>query len=126
MWRILRREGIYLQRVRSWCVSTDPEFARKAAEIVGLYLDPPMTALVLSVDEKPSLHRGCDLPQSLEVALRKFTLSELSPRAVIHWVDDYPFRFVLNAKDDPMGKVDEMTNLEGEFTILWNNRTTLR
>ena len=55
VWRILRREGIYLQRVRSWCVSTDPEFARKAAEIVGLYLDPPMNALVLSVDEKPSI-----------------------------------------------------------------------
>ena len=55
VWRMLRREGIYLQRVRSWCVSTDPEFARKAAEIVGLYLDPPMNALILSVDEKPSI-----------------------------------------------------------------------
>jgi transposase len=55
VWRVLRREGIYLQRVRSWCVSTDPEFARKAAEIVALYLDPPMNALILSVDEKPSI-----------------------------------------------------------------------
>lgn len=55
VWRVLRREGIYLQRVRSWCVSTDKEFARKAAEIVGLYLDPPVNALVLSVDEKPSM-----------------------------------------------------------------------
>jgi transposase len=55
VWRVLRREGIYLQRVRSWCVSTDKEFGRKAAEIVGLYLNPPVHALVLSVDEKPSL-----------------------------------------------------------------------
>jgi transposase len=55
VWRALRREGIYLQRVRSWCVSTDQEFARKAAEIVGLYLNPPVKALVLSVDEKPSM-----------------------------------------------------------------------
>jgi transposase len=55
VWRVLRREGIYLQRVRSWCVSTDQEFARKAAEIVGLYLDPPVNALILSVDEKPSI-----------------------------------------------------------------------
>ena len=55
VWRVLRREGIYLQRVRSWCVSTDREFAPKAAEIVGLYLNPPVKALVLSVDEKPSL-----------------------------------------------------------------------
>ena len=55
VWRVLRREGIYLQRLRSWCVSTDKEFASKAAEIVGLYLNPPVNALVLSVDEKPSM-----------------------------------------------------------------------
>jgi len=55
VWRLLRREGIYLQRLRTWCVSTDPEFAPKAAEVVGLYLNPPLNALVLSVDEKPSI-----------------------------------------------------------------------
>lgn len=55
VWRVLRREGIYLQRMRTWCVSTDPEFAAKAAEVVGLYLNPPVNALVLSVDEKPSI-----------------------------------------------------------------------
>jgi len=43
-----------LQRLRTWCVSTDPEFAQKAAEVVGLYLNPPLNALVLSVDEKPT------------------------------------------------------------------------
>ena len=31
VWRVLRREGIYLKRLRSWCVSTDKEFAPKAA-----------------------------------------------------------------------------------------------
>ena len=55
VWRLLRREGIYLQRLRTWCVSTDPEFAPKAAEVVGLYLNPPLNALVLSVDEKPGI-----------------------------------------------------------------------
>jgi transposase len=55
VWRILRREGIHLQRHRTWCVSTDQEFASKAADIVGLYLNPPLNALVLSVDEKPSI-----------------------------------------------------------------------
>lgn len=54
-WRILRRNGIQLQRRRSWCISSDPEFAPKAAEIVGLYLDPPENAVVLCVDEKPSI-----------------------------------------------------------------------
>jgi len=33
----------------------DPDFAAKAAEIVGLYLNPPQNALVLAVDEKPSI-----------------------------------------------------------------------
>ena len=55
VWRVLRAEGIYLHRLRSWCVSTDKEFAAKAADIVGLYLNPPVNALVLSVDEKPSI-----------------------------------------------------------------------
>jgi transposase len=55
VWRVLRHEGIALQRQRSWCVSTDKEFAAKAADIVGLYLNPPEKALVISVDEKPSI-----------------------------------------------------------------------
>jgi len=55
VWRVLRREGIYLERLRSWCVSTDKEFAPKAAEVVGLYWNPPVNAVVLSVDEKPNL-----------------------------------------------------------------------
>jgi len=55
VWRVLRKEGIYLQRLRTWCVSTDPEFAPKAAEVIALYLNPPLNALVLSVDEKPSI-----------------------------------------------------------------------
>jgi transposase len=55
VWRVLRRYKIHLQRRRSWCVSTDPEFAAKAADIVGLYLNPPENAVVLSVDEKPHI-----------------------------------------------------------------------
>ena len=55
VWRVLRKEGIQLRRHRSWCVSTDPEFAAKAADVIGLYLSPPQNAIVLSVDEKPSI-----------------------------------------------------------------------
>lgn len=55
VWRVLRNHGIQLQRRRSWCVSTDPEFAEKAADVVGLYLNPPENALVLCVDEKPHI-----------------------------------------------------------------------
>ena len=55
VWEVLRNHGIQLQRRRSWCISTDPEFAQKAADVVGLYLDPPENALVLCVDEKPHI-----------------------------------------------------------------------
>jgi len=55
VWRVLRKEGICLIRHRTWCVSTDPEFSAKASDIVGLYLNPPENALVVSVDEKPSM-----------------------------------------------------------------------
>lgn len=55
VWRVLKKHGIHLQRRRSWCVSTDPEFAQKAADIVALYMDPPENALVISVDEKPAI-----------------------------------------------------------------------
>ena len=55
VWRILRQLNISLTRRHSWCVSTDPEFAPKAAAIVGLYLNPPENAVVLSVDEKPAI-----------------------------------------------------------------------
>jgi transposase len=55
VWRVLHKHGIHLRRRRSWCVSTDPEFAPKAADIVGLYLEPPKNALVICVDEKPSI-----------------------------------------------------------------------
>jgi len=55
VWRELRALGISLARRHSWCVSTDPEFAQKAADIVGLYLNPPENAVVIAVDEKPCI-----------------------------------------------------------------------
>src|SRR3954468_15382173 len=55
VWRILRRHGIQLQRRRSWCITTDPEFGPKAADVVVMYLSPPDNAVVLCVDEKPHI-----------------------------------------------------------------------
>jgi transposase len=55
VWRILRRHDIRLERRRSWRIGTDPEFGPKAADVVGLYLNPPQNALVLAVDHKPSI-----------------------------------------------------------------------
>jgi transposase len=41
IWRVLRGHEISLARRRSWCISTDPAFAQKAADIVGLYCSRP-------------------------------------------------------------------------------------
>ena len=54
-WRFLREHNIDLAARKSWCESNDPEFAAKAADVVGLYIDPPAKAIVLCVDEKPSI-----------------------------------------------------------------------
>lgn len=55
IWRVLRQHEISLARRRRWCISTDPGFAQKAADIVGLYLQPPENAVVFAVDEKPHI-----------------------------------------------------------------------
>lgn len=55
IWRLLKKEGIHLNRQRTWCISTDKDFTSKAADIVGLYLNPPVNAIVICVDEKPSI-----------------------------------------------------------------------
>lgn len=55
VWRFLREHKIDLSGRKSWCQSNDPDFVPKAAEIVGLYLDPPQDAIVLAVDEKPHI-----------------------------------------------------------------------
>jgi len=55
VWRVLKKHGISLERKHSWCVSTDPEFAAKAADIVGIYLNPPENGIVICVDEKPAI-----------------------------------------------------------------------
>ena len=55
VWRFLRSHQIDLHARKSWCESNDPAFASKAADVVGLYIAPPEKAIVLCVDEKPSI-----------------------------------------------------------------------
>jgi hypothetical protein len=55
VWRFLRCHKIDLVVRKSWCESNDPNFTAKAADVVGLYIAPPAKAIVLCVDEKPSI-----------------------------------------------------------------------
>ncbi len=52
---VLRKNGLKPHLVRTYKVSRDPEFAAKVKDVVGLYLNPPENAVVLSVDEKTSI-----------------------------------------------------------------------
>ncbi len=47
--------GLKPHRVQGFKISNDPNFAEKVVDVVGLYLNPPHNALVLSVDEKTQI-----------------------------------------------------------------------
>ncbi len=53
--RVWREHGIKPHRVKSFKLSNDKRFAEKLDDVVGLYLDPPEHALVLSCDEKSQI-----------------------------------------------------------------------
>jgi transposase len=60
--RIWRAHKLRPHRVRTFKLSNDPQFVTKLRDIVGLYLDPPAHAVVLSVDEKSQI-RALDRTQ---------------------------------------------------------------
>jgi transposase len=53
--RIWRAHGLEPHRVRQFKLSKDPDFVEKLSDVVGLYVDPPAHAVVLSVDEKSQI-----------------------------------------------------------------------
>jgi transposase len=53
--RILEAHQLAPHRVRTFKLSNDPKFAEKLRDVVGLYVDPPVHAVVLSVDEKSQI-----------------------------------------------------------------------
>ena len=92
VWRVMRKHHLSLARRQSWCVSTDPEFSRKAADVVGLYLNPPENALVLCVDENPAFKRwggrraGSACPTvERSLALHTNTSAMAQPRSLRPW-----------------------------------------
>jgi transposase len=53
--RILEIHHLAPHRIRTFKLSTDPKFVEKFTDVVGLYVDPPAHAVVLSVDEKSQI-----------------------------------------------------------------------
>ena len=50
--RVWRKHGLKPQRIERYMASNDPDFQKKAADIIGLYLNPPAHAAIFCVDEK--------------------------------------------------------------------------
>ncbi len=53
--RVWQRAGLKPHRLERYVASPDPDFERKAADIIGLYLNPPTHAAVFCVDEKTAI-----------------------------------------------------------------------
>ena len=53
--RIWRAHGLRPHKVQQFKLSSDPKFVDKLRDVVGLYVDPPAHAIVLSVDEKSQI-----------------------------------------------------------------------
>jgi transposase len=53
--KIWRAHGLAPHRLRTFKLSRDPQFASKVRDVVGLYVDPPAHAVVLSLDEKSQI-----------------------------------------------------------------------
>lgn len=53
--RVWQRAGLQPHRLERYVASTDPDFEQKAADIIGLYLNPPKHAAVFCLDEKTAI-----------------------------------------------------------------------
>src|SRR5205085_1564606 len=53
--RTWKKAGLKPHRLRGYMASDDPNFHKKAAEVIGLYLKPPTNAVVFCVDEKSAI-----------------------------------------------------------------------
>ncbi len=53
--RVWRKHGLKPHRIERYMASNDPDFEKKAADIIGLYLNPPAHAAIFCVDEKTAI-----------------------------------------------------------------------
>lgn len=53
--RVWRRAGLQPHRMKRYMASKDPDFEKKAADVIGLYVNPPQHAAVFCVDEKTAI-----------------------------------------------------------------------
>src|SRR3982075_2648041 len=84
--RILEAHQLAPHRIRTFKLSMDPEFVEKLRDIVGLYVDPPAHAVVLSVDEKSQI-QALDRTQP-GLPMKKGRAGTMDPRLQTPWHND--------------------------------------
>ena len=67
--KIWSRAGIKPHRIERYMASDDPDFEAKAADVIGLYLDPPKHAAIFSLDEKSHIQALDRLHPALPLTL---------------------------------------------------------
>ena len=86
--RIWRRHGLQPHRMRQFKLSNDPKFIEKLRDVVGLYVDPPAHAIVLSLDEKSQIQALDGTVRNLVCGARvdHHALTNLSSNMMANWV----------------------------------------
>ena len=78
--RVWKEAGLKPHRLERYMASDDPDFETKAADIIGLYLNPPQHAAVFCVDEKTAIQALDRLATGMERS--PYMLRWIRPRAV--------------------------------------------
>ena len=92
IWRILEEADLKPHRSVYWLNSHDPDFEAKAADIIGLYLEPPQHAAVFCVDRRPRFRRSIAWTRSCRCRLDERSdtgsnITDMEPyRCTRHWM----------------------------------------
>jgi transposase len=79
VWRICKALDLKPWQVESWMTSHDPDFWEKAADVCGLYLNPPENAVVWSVDEKSGMQAKSRINPTKPAVPAEGAVDELRP-----------------------------------------------
>ena len=81
VWRLCRALDLKPWQTESWMTSKDPEFWAKAADVCGLYLNPPENAVVWSVDEKSGIQAKSRVEKTKPAVPAEGAVDALRPAA---------------------------------------------
>ena len=84
--RVWRKHALKPHRVEGYMASNDPDFEKKAADIIGLYLNPPEQAIVLSKRQPGRITVRFGIARSAARCASGWCVGPSSPRPIESWV----------------------------------------